>query len=185
VNISSSNILVKRFGFSIATNKTSTLSSAAISINASADAALARRKSLAVERMKGLQERLAVTMMFAALGTKGNAGAAAQIAKEIAGTVKDYADASGANTDVDPYVLNQEDKKFLGLARALSYQVKSIISFEAARARYPEKHKKEISQMDAAINDAGKSLGHDRTADLYSFDGNTLALLKSHFSASA
>ncbi len=153
-------------------------------INDVASEAAAKRKALAVERMKGLQERLQVMMLFAAIGIKGNAETAAQVAKEIAATVKDYADASGT-TNTDAGGFNQADENFLGLAKVLSYQVKAIISFEAAKAKYPEKHQSAIYQMDTAINDAEKSLHRDQMASLYIFDGSTLALLQSHFSTTA
>ncbi|MFM9913331.1 MAG: hypothetical protein ACKVN9_07355 [Methylophilaceae bacterium] len=184
MNISTT-IPIKPFNFFTNNKKPSNLSAIAQNINSAGDAALAKRKELAVTRMKGLQERLAVMMMFAAIGSKGTAASAAQVAKEIAGTVKDYADASGKSANADAQGVNQADENFLGMARVLSSQVKAIIYFEAASAKYPEKHASEIYQMDTAINSAEKSLHSGHMPNLYSFDGSTLALLQSHFSASA
>jgi len=168
----------------VSSKRTQGLSEVAQKINDVSSEVAAKRKALAVERMKGLQERLYVMMLFAAIGSKGSAETAAQVAKEVAATVKDYADASGT-TNTDAGGINQADENFLGLAKALSYQVKAIISFEAARTKFPEKHSAVIYQMDTAINDAEKSLHGDQMASLYTFDGSTLALLQSHFSASA
>jgi len=156
---------------------------------AAGDAA-AKRKALAAERLKMLAERLRVLMLLSSAdggkGSKRNIEAAAGIAREIVGAVKDYAGASAdiaaqtaangdtATTSVSSgsatatattsmQGLSAEDEAFLNTAVQLSSQVRAFITVEIQKARQkhsnPDTHQDDINVMDNAILDAAKSMG--------------------------
>ncbi len=154
-------------------SRTQGISNAAVQINDAAASAASKRKELAVEQLKALRERLHILMLLSSAAGKGTAASAAQIAKEVATAVKEYASAAGvessaANTAAaSPEVLSKQDAEFLSSAKQLSAQVKSILAVEAKKAKLkhaPEElHQKEVGLMDAAISDAAKSLGKNST----------------------
>ncbi len=155
-------------------SRTQGISNAAAQINDAAASAASKRKELAVEQLKALRERLHILMLLSSAAGKGTAASAAQIAKEVATAVKEYASAAGVESSTSNAVatglavLSKQDAEFLSSAKQLSAQVKSILAVEAKKAKLkhaPEElHQKEVGLMDAAISDAEKSLGKNSTA---------------------
>ena len=147
-------------------------------INDITDEVAAKRKSIAAEQLNALREKLRIMLMFSSLDNKNNAATAAQIAKEIAGAVNDYANASGDHGQAQG--LSQQDQQFLNTAKQLAAQVKAIIVSETEKARRkhqtPESHHAIVSTMDAAIEHLSHTLGLD-SSPLYTFDGSQITLL--------
>ena len=130
-------------------------------INQAAEAGAAKRRAMAEQKLKMLGESLRMLMLFSATDHDGNQGyakSAAFIAEELGGTVNDYAGTGGGS--------NQENVAFLAVATQLASQAKGIIADENYKIRrrnlYGNKHRKEINDMEEAIQQAAKALAQRR-----------------------
>ncbi len=130
-----------------------------------------KRKEIAAAKLQELRERLRIMLLFSNVGSKGNAAAAAQLAKELAAAVKEYASASGviqeaggdAASASSASAVAKADTEFITGAKQLATQIKAFIASEVQKAKrhhkHEDAHEKTISELNSAIDDASKSLG--------------------------
>ena len=133
------------------------------------------RKALAARQLEDLRERLRIMMLFSGSSSKGNAEAAAKIARDIAAAVKQYADGSSSLANAGAAGSSDADENFLNSARQLSSMVKAIITAEARKEKDSEKDnlKSAVRQMDSAIGEASRVIGKGREVPpLYTLDMN-------------
>lgn len=134
-----------------------------------------QRKALAARQLEDLRERLRIMMLFSAAASKGNAEAAAKIAKEIAAAVKQYADGSSTLADAGKTAGSDADQKFLNSAKQLASQVKTIIAAESRKDKKLGKDslRAAVNEMDSTIREAERVAGKGNDAmPVYTLDMN-------------
>ncbi len=136
------------------------------------------RKALAAQQLEALRERLRIMMLFSS-ASKGNAEAAAKIAREIAAAVKQYADGSSTLTDAGQTAGSDADQKFLSSAKQLSSQVKAIIAAESRKDKKLDKEslRAAVNEMDSAIWEAARVIGKGNdSVPVYTLDMNGMMI---------
>lgn len=153
-------------------SRTQDIANTVSKIKESGISAASKRKEFAAAKLRELQERLRIMLLFVNVGGTGDAKGAAQLARELAVAVREYAGAGNGAQEANGVAVatsasENQSSKFLSDAKQLATQIKSFIAGEVQKARrrhvHEEPHEKEINAMNSAIDDASQSLGQGST----------------------